>query len=163
MRYIGGHLLQPVNKGHSASMYYVAHRSVYDTDLYFREETMNKNRPKHLALHHIKFPLPAIVSGLHRISGLMLFLSLPLLLWILQYSLRSIETFTMLDGMLQHPISKLFLMVVLWAFLHHFCAGIRYLAIDLDYGVKLAQARTNSKWVVMISLTLTILIGARLW
>lgn len=124
---------------------------------------MNKNRPKHLALQHIKFPLPAIVSGLHRISGLLLFLSLPLLLLMLQYSLRSIETFTMLDGMLQHPVSKLFLIGVLWAFLHHFCAGIRCLAIDLDYGVRLAQARASSVWVMIVSLTLAVLIGVRLW
>jgi succinate dehydrogenase / fumarate reductase cytochrome b subunit len=124
---------------------------------------MNENRPKHLALHHISFPLSAIVSILHRISGALLFLSLPLLLWTLQYSLRSIETFTMLAWMLQHPISKLFLLVMLWALLHHFCAGIRYLAIDLDYGVRLAQARASSKWVLVVSLTLTILIGTRLW
>lgn len=124
---------------------------------------MDKTRPKHLALQHIKFPLPAIVSGLHRISGFLLFLSLPFLLWTLQYSLRSIETFTMLDGMLQHPLSKLFLIGVLWAFLHHFCAGIRYIAIDLDFGVRLAQARASSKWVLMVSLTLTVLLGVRLW
>ena len=124
---------------------------------------MNENRPKHLALHQIKFPLPAIVSGLHRISGLLLFLSLPFLLWTLQYSLRSIETFTLLASILQNPLIKLFMIGVAWAFLHHFCAGIRCLAIDLDYGVKLAQARASSKWVMIISLTLTALIGARIW
>jgi len=124
---------------------------------------MKDNRPKHLALHHIKFPLPAIVSILHRISGVLLFLSLPFLLWTLQYSLRSIETFTLLSGMLQHPLSKLLLLLILWAFLHHFCAGIRYMAIDLDRGVKLAQARASSKWVLAVSLLLTVLIGARLW
>jgi succinate dehydrogenase / fumarate reductase cytochrome b subunit len=124
---------------------------------------MNENRPKHLALQHIQFPLPAIVSGLHRISGLLLFLSLPILLWTLQNSLRSIDTFTALAGVLQHPLSKLFLIGVLWAFLHHICAGIRCLAIDLDYGVKLAQARASSKWVMVVSLTLTVLIGVWLW
>ena len=124
---------------------------------------MNKNRPKHLELQHIKFPLPAIVSGLHRISGLLLFLSLPLLLWTLQYSLRSIETFTVLGSILQSPLCKLFFSGVLWAFLHHLCAGIRFLAIDFDIGVKLPQARASSKWVMMVSLLLTVLIGARLW
>jgi succinate dehydrogenase / fumarate reductase cytochrome b subunit len=88
---------------------------------------------------------------------------LPLLLLLLQYSLRSIETFTTLAAVLQHPLSKLFLLGITWAFLHHFCAGIRYLAIDLDYGVKLAQARASSKWVLVVSLVLTVLIGARLW
>ena len=124
---------------------------------------MNKNRPKHLALSQIRLPLPGLVSILHRISGLLLFLALPLLLWALQYSLRSIETFTTLAGVLQHPFSKLFLLAVLWAFLHHLCAGIRYLAIDLDIGVGLAQARASSKWVLLVSLALTVLFGVRLW
>ena len=124
---------------------------------------MNENRPKHLALSQIRLPLPGFVSILHRISGMLLFLALPLLLWALQYSLRSIETYTQLAGVLHHPLSKLFLLGLLWAFLHHFCAGIRYLLIDLDYGVRLAQARASSKWVLCVSLMLTALIGARLW
>jgi len=124
---------------------------------------MNKHRPKHLALHLIKLPLPGFVSVLHRISGLLLFLALPLLLLMLQYSLRSIETYTQLLAVLAHPLAKLVLLGVLWAFLHHFCAGLRYLAIDLDYGVKLAQARASSKAVLVVSLVLTALLGAKLW
>ena len=124
---------------------------------------MNENRPKHLDLSKIKLPLPGFVSILHRISGTLLFLALPLLLLMLQYSLRSIETYTQLAGVLHHPFSKLFLLTMSWAFLHHFCAGIRYLAIDLDYGVKLAQARASGKWAMFTSLALTVLIGARLW
>ncbi|MBI5435975.1 MAG: succinate dehydrogenase, cytochrome b556 subunit [Nitrosomonadales bacterium] len=124
---------------------------------------MNENRPKHLALSQIRLPLPAFVSILQRISGGLLFLALPLLLWALQYSLRSIETYTRLAGVLHHPFSKLFLLIIGWAFLHHFCAGIRYLVIDLDYGVSLAQARASSKWVIFASLVLTVLTGVLLW
>ncbi|MFZ2525588.1 MAG: succinate dehydrogenase, cytochrome b556 subunit [Candidatus Ferrigenium altingense] len=124
---------------------------------------MNKHRPKHLALHLIKLPLPGFVSILHRISGLLLFLALPLLLLMLQYSLRSIETYTQLMAVLAHPLAKLMLLGLLWASLHHFCAGLRYLAIDLDYGVKLAQARASSKAVLAVSLMLTALLGAKLW
>jgi len=124
---------------------------------------MNKQRPKHLALHLIKLPLPGFISILHRISGLLLFFALPLLLLMLQYSLRSIETYTQLMAVLAHPLAKLMLLGLLWAFLHHFCAGLRYLAIDLDYGVKLAQARTSSKMVLAVSLVLTVLLGVKLW
>lgn len=124
---------------------------------------MNDNRPKFLALHQIRLPLPGLISILHRASGALMFLVLPVLLWMLQYSLRSIETYTELVDDLRHPFSKLFLLVVLWAFLHHFCAGIRYLAMDMDVGVKLAQARASSKWVLAVSLALTVLIGVRLW
>ncbi len=124
---------------------------------------MNKERPKHLALHLINLPLPGLVSILHRVSGLLLFLLLPLLLAMLQYSLRSIETYTRLVGVLQNPFIKLMLLGLLWAFLHHFFSGIRYLAIDLDYGVGLAQARASSRWVLITSLSLTVLLGAWLW
>lgn len=124
---------------------------------------MNKPRPKHLALHLIKLPLPGIVSILHRISGLLLFVALPLLLLALQYSLRSVETYGQLQAVLAHPLLKLLLIGLLWAFLHHFCAGLRYLAIDLGYGVKLGQARNSSKVVLAVSIALTVLIGAGLW
>ena len=124
---------------------------------------MDKERPKHLALHLIQLPLPGFVSILHRVSGLLLFLALPLLLLMLQYSLRSIETYTQLMAVLAHPLAKLMLLGVLWAFLHHFCAGLRYLAVDLDYGVKLAQARASSKMVLVVSLVLTVLLGVKLW
>jgi len=124
---------------------------------------MNKQRPKHLALHLIQLPLPGFVSILHRISGLLLFFALPLLLLMLQYSLRSIETYTQLQIVLAYPLAKLALLGLLWAFLHHFCAGLRYLVIDLHYVRDLAQARGSSKAVLAASLLLTVLIGAKLW
>lgn len=120
---------------------------------------MNKKRPKHLALHKIKLPLPGLVSILHRISGLLLFSFLPLLLWVLQSSLHNIETFTQLTDILQHPLSKLILLGIIWSFFHHFCAGIRYLALDLHMGSSLKQARASSWWVLVVSMLLTILAG----
>jgi len=139
---------------------------VYDychTILSWQRSAMNKQRPKHLALYLIKLPLPGIVSILHRVSGLLLFFALPLLLLMLQYSLRSIETYTELMGILAHPLSKLMLLGLLWAFLHHFCAGLRYLAIDLHWLGDLAQARNSSRAVMIMSLTLTVFAGVRLW
>lgn len=124
---------------------------------------MNKKRPIHLDLRLIQLPLPGLVSILHRISGLLLFFSLPLFLMLLQYSLFSIETFTQLTMVLRSPVAKLVLISLLWAFLHHFFAGIRYLAIDMHIGVGLAQARASSKCVLLVSLGLTLLIGAWLW
>lgn len=123
---------------------------------------MNKIRPKHLALHKIRLPLPGFVSILHRISGALLFLALPLLLWLWQASLQSIETYTQLLELVRHPLSKLVLVGLLWAFLLHFCAGIRFLALDLHYGSSLAQARASSRWVLGVSVLLTIAIGAKL-
>ncbi len=127
------------------------------------EMIMNKIRPKHLAIHKIKLPLPGIVSILHRISGAALFVALPLLLFILDQSLRSIETYTNLTEVLSHPILKLALLGLMWAFLHHFCAGLRYLAIDLHLLSHISAARSSSKWVMLISLSLTIVLGVKLW
>jgi succinate dehydrogenase / fumarate reductase cytochrome b subunit len=124
---------------------------------------MNKQRPKHLALHQIKLPLPGIVSILHRVSGLLLFFALPVLLLMLQYSLTSIETYTQLMAVMANPLLKLLLLGLLWAFLHHFCAGLRYLAVDLHLVRDLTQARNSSKVVMVVSLVLTIFIGMKLW
>ncbi len=119
---------------------------------------MNNTRPKFLALHLIRLPLPGFVSILHRISGALLFLALPLLLWLLQQSLHSLE-----PPPLQSSAGKLLLLVLLWAFLHHFCAGIRFLAQDLHAGIKLSHARATSTLVLAVSLVLTALLGVRLW
>lgn len=120
-------------------------------------------RPKHLNLLLIQLPLPGFVSILHRVSGALLFIALPLLLWLLQQSLRSIETFTRASEWLQYGLVKLALVGLLWGFLHHLCAGIRYLLIDAHLISGLAQARASS-WLVLIgSLSLTLIFGVMLW
>ena len=124
---------------------------------------MNNKRPIHLNLFKIRLPLPGLVSILHRISGLLLFLALPLLLLMLHYSLHSLESYTQLTGAFQHPLMKLLALGILWGFLQHLCSGIRHLALDLRIGIKLAQARASSRWVLIISLGLTVLLGVKLW
>jgi len=124
---------------------------------------MNKVRPKYLALHQIKLPLPGIVSIFHRVSGVLLFLALPLLLWTFEQSLRSPQTHHALTECLSSAWIKLPLLVLLWAFLHHFCAGLRYLSIDLHLVSNLSAARSSSKWVLFVSAILTLLLGVRLW
>ena len=58
---------------------------------------------------------------------------------------------------------KLVLLAFLWSYLHHFCAGIRYLFLDMDVGLPLASARRSAFLVLALSLALTVVIGARLW
>ncbi len=124
---------------------------------------MNNNRPKFLSLHLIRLPLPGLVSILHRVSGALMFIALPLLLWMLQSSLRSIETYTELTDFLRLPACKLVLLLVLWSLLHHLMAGLRLLTIDMGLGVRLAPARATAKLVLAASLAATLLIGVRLW
>ena len=127
------------------------------------EATVRKQRPKHLALNQIRLPLPGIVSILHRVSGAGLFLLLPFLLYLLDRSLGSAETFETISAVVDHPLVKLLLMGLLWAYLHHFCAGIRFLLLDMHKGLELETARMSSKIVLGVSIALTLIIGVALW
>ena len=127
------------------------------------EVTARKPRPKYLALNEIRLPLPGIVSILHRISGVGIFLMLPFLLYLLDRSLGSTETFETFAAVVDNWFIKLVLFGLLWAYLHHFCAGIRFLLLDLHKGLELEEARKSSKIVLIVSLTLTLIIGVVLW
>lgn len=124
---------------------------------------MQSTRPKHLALWQIRLPLPGIVSILHRISGVALFVSIPFLLYALEGSLSSADHFATFRACVAHPLVKLMLLGVLWSFLHHACAGIRFLLIDMHVGVELKTTRLAAKLVLIVSLALTALIGGLTW
>lgn len=123
-----------------------------------------KPRPVYLNLVAIRLPLPGIVSILHRISGAGLFLlGIPLGLWALQASLASPESFAALKSVFANPLVKLVALGLCWAYLHHFCAGIRFLLLDAHIGDELAAARRSSVIVLVVSLALTLIVAVRLW
>jgi len=122
-----------------------------------------KRRPKYLNLFEIKLPLPGWASILHRVSGAGLFLVLPFLIWLLSLSLGSPESFAIFKAVVGHPLVKLVLLGLTWAFLHHFCMGIRVLLLDLHIGIEKPQARASAIAVFVVSLLLTALLGAKLW
>lgn len=124
---------------------------------------MKTDRPVYLNLFHIRLPLPGLVSILHRISGALLFLALPLLLSLFQRSLAGPESYAELRDGLAGPVPKLILLALLWACLHHFFAGLRFLALDLHRGVDLPAARSTARAVLALSLGLLVLLGAILW
>lgn len=127
--------------------------------------TMAKSsaRPKHLNLLQIRLPVPGIVSILHRVSGAILFLMLPLLLWLLQSSLRSPESFAAFQGFMGNPLVKLVLLGLFWGYVHHLLAGVRHLFLDLHMGTELETARASSMVVLAAGIVLTLLLGLRLW
>lgn len=125
--------------------------------------SMQKTRPKFLELQNIRLPLPGIISILHRISGVGMFLCLPLLLWLLDNSLHSQSSFSHFTSVVSNPVVKLLLIGLIWAFLHHLCAGIRYILLDFHLGVDLPKARASSKAVFAVSLALTVILGVKLW
>ncbi len=122
-----------------------------------------RNRPKNLNLLTIRLPIPALVSIMHRVSGAFLFILLPVLLWVLHQSLANIASYQMAQVVLHHPITKLICLAVTWAYLHHACAGIRHLALDAHYGLRLNYARATSRAVLIISGLLTLRMGIWLW
>ncbi len=127
------------------------------------EIAVKKERPKHLDLRVIKQPLPAIASILHRVSGAGLFLMLPFLIYIFQLSVESPQSFETFKAVTGHPLVKLVLTGLLWAFLHHFCMGIRILLLDMNMGTDLKPARASTKAVLVVSLALTAILGVKLW
>jgi succinate dehydrogenase cytochrome b subunit len=125
--------------------------------------TMSKSRPKYLDLFEIKLPVPGLVSILHRISGLGLFLFLPFLLWLFQSSLTSPDSYVRYRAVFANPLVKLILVGLLWAFIHHLLAGLRFLALDLHYGTDLPAARASSRLVLIAAVVLTAILGVWLW
>jgi len=97
-------------------------------------------------LARYKLPVPGVLSILHRISGALMFLVLPLLLWLFDLSLRSELGFGHLRSLAANALVRLVLVGLAWALLHHLCAGVRYLTLDLDLGVE-RQAARRSAWI----------------
>ena len=124
---------------------------------------MARKRPKYLNLFRVKLPLPGIVSFLHRVSGALLFVAIPLFLFVFQLTLGSPAGFEKVQQGLGSPLIKLVLIGLLWGYCHHFFAGLRFLAMDMGYGMELGKTRRNSWLVLAFSRTLTAMIGGWLW
>jgi succinate dehydrogenase / fumarate reductase cytochrome b subunit len=128
---------------------------------------VKKNRPKYLNLRAILFeirlPLPGWVSIMHRASGALLFASIVWVLFMLDRSLASERDFAFVQHYLGLWPVKLALLVLIWAYCHHLCAGIRFLLLELQKGWDKQSARLSSIAVFVASLALTALFGAKLW
>lgn len=124
---------------------------------------MKKSRPINLDLRTIKFPIPAIASILHRVSGFILFLFIPFLLWILQLSLSSPEGFLALQQHFTSLYGKLFLGAFLAALIYHFIAGIRHLLMDAGIGETLKGGRLGASLTIIFSIILIGFLGIWLW
>ncbi len=122
-----------------------------------------KNRPKNLNLFTIRLPINAVVSILHRASGVGLFLALPLILLALQYSVRSPKSYAILTNLLDTWFAKLVLVGLSWAFFHHFFAGIRHLLQDIHWMTSLNNARFSSRVILWLVGITTIIFAIVIW
>lgn len=124
---------------------------------------MQKKRPVNLNLWTIQFPLPAITSILHRISGFGLFLFTPFLLWMLHTSLASPEQFANLQQALTSIPAKLGLILLLAGLFYHLFAGIRHLFMDAQIGETLKGANRGAALTLILATVFTVLAGYWLW
>ena len=123
----------------------------------------NKTRPKHLDLTKIRLPLPGFVSILHRVSGFGMFLMIGAVLAMLAISLESPDGYERAVSYLTGWFGKLVGLGLVWAFAHHFIAGIRFLLLDLHVGTELSAARKSSALVLILSISVTVILGVTIW
>ncbi len=104
-----------------------------------------------------RMPPPAIVSILHRISGVLLFIvGIPFILYLFQNSLTSELSFDTYRGAVSSWLGKLVLLALIWAFIHHLLAGIRFLLLDLHIAGEREQGATTARVVLGMSLLITL-------
>lgn len=118
-------------------------------------------RPKFLNLVAIRLPLAGFVSILHRVSGAVLFLALPALIGLFALSVESPAGYERAAHLIRQPMIGLPLFGLTWAYLHHFCAGIRFLLLDLHIGLDKVGARRSAMAVLAVSLALTSLVAVK--
>ena len=125
-------------------------------------------RPKHyrpyydLNLAHL--PPPGLVSIFHRVSGALLFFPiLPTLLCFMYLSLGSEAGFAHVHEWFTHPLVKFMAIGVVWLYAHHFFAGIRYLLLDIHWGIDKEAARSSAIVVFVLGALATLLVAWRLW
>jgi len=117
-----------------------------------------------------RLPPAGWVSILHRISGLLMFLLLPFIVWMFDMSLTSeisYDAFTNIFvagwGVLPAALVKLVALALVWAFLHHFCAGVRHLWMDATHSVSKEQGKSSAIATLVVSLALTLAVAAKLF
>ena len=117
-----------------------------------------------------RLPLAGVVSILHRASGLLMFLLLPFIIWLLDVSLTSEITYERYTsafaagiGVVPAFVVKLVVLALIWAYLHHFIAGVRHLWMDMTHSVSKEQGRSSAVITLVSSVVLTVLLGAKLF
>jgi len=133
-----------------------------------RPEFRNINALKDLSTYRL--PLAGWVSILHRASGALMFILLPLIIWLFDTSVSSelsferfSATFVIGLGIVPGWLFKLLLLALIWAYLHHFIAGVRHLWMDATHSVSKAQGSFSARLTLLLGALLTLALGAKLF
>ena len=108
------------------------------------------NRPKYLNLLKIKLPISGIISIFHRLTGLVLFLFIPVSLYWLQLSVKDPASFQQLSSLMLHPLSRFFFLLVIWSLVHHLITGLRFLLLDMEFFLSRKSSAVSAWGVVVI-------------
>lgn len=126
--------------------------------------TVNKQRPVNLDLKTISFPITAIASIFHRVSGVITFIALGILLWLLSLSLSSEQGFAQAQAITDTFLVKFILWGILTALAYHVVGGVRHLLMDLGFGEEnLAVASRSARIAFAITIVLSLLAGGLVW
>ena len=127
------------------------------------KKAVKSQRPVNLDLRTIKLPITGVTSFLHRVSGIILFLGLAIMLYALSKSLGSEEGFAEVKAYLTSPLAKIVVWGLLSSLLYHLVAGIRHLIMDAGIGETLEGGKLGSKIIIAVSLVLIVLAGVWIW
>ncbi len=124
-----------------------------------------QQRPKYLDLPKLgaKMSITAKVSILHRASGVLMFLAIPFVLCLFHKSLTSPEFYSNYYPVATCAVMKIIYIVLTWAIMHHMCAGVRFLFLDIHKGIDRLTAQKTARWVLVVSLLLTLFLGIKIW
>lgn len=139
-------------------------------------DTLQKQRPEFRNIHALsdlpnyRLPPAGFVSIMHRISGLLMFLLMPFVIWLFDTSVSSEVSFESFRsafvagiGFVPGWLVKLVTLGLIWAYLHHFIAGVRHLWMDATHSVSKAQGRSSAIVTLVLGTLLTVLLGAKLF
>ncbi|CAQ85066.1 MULTISPECIES: succinate dehydrogenase cytochrome b556 subunit [Photorhabdus] len=125
---------------------------------------VKKQRPVNLDLQTIHFPVSAVASILHRVSGVITFIAVGILLWLLGMSLSSQEGFQQAADIMTSFFAKFIVWGILTALAYHICGGIRHLLMDFGYlEENLAVGSASAKVAIVLAVILSILAGVLVW
>ncbi|CAG9296631.1 succinate dehydrogenase, cytochrome b556 subunit [Celerinatantimonas diazotrophica] len=122
-----------------------------------------QSRPVNLQLQSIRLPVNAVASILHRISGVVIFFALAILLSLLAKSLGSADGFAMVASWFDSFFVKLIIWLISAVFCYHLVFGIRHMIMDCGYWEELASANSSARICLIVALVLVILMGIIIW
>lgn len=120
-------------------------------------------RPIYLDLKNIRLPMPGIISIMHRIFGALLSLSIPFFTYLFTLSLEDQAGFEQARSILSSNLLMPLFLLLIWGFVHHLFAGIRYLLIDVEVGVERKASYKSSQVVFYAAIVVTLIIAWGIW